>query len=69
MSNRGSASSEGVVEEGVVGIKADTKTINQLSSSARAAQDKRAEKAIESLKDAIGKHFTTEKAQADPEKK
>jgi hypothetical protein len=37
------------IEEGVVGIKGDPKTLNQLSSSGRAAQQKRMGKALESL--------------------
>lgn len=40
------------VEEGVVAVKADTQTINQLSSSGRAAQYKRMGKALESLANA-----------------
>ena len=54
MADRRSGSSyNGTVEEAQVGIKADAKTINQLSSSAKACQIHRARRAVESLVSAI----------------
>lgn len=43
------SSYEGTVEEASEGIKADVKTLNQLSSSGRAAQQSRIQKALNSL--------------------
>jgi hypothetical protein len=42
------------IGEGVVGIEGDPKTLNQLSSSGRAAQQKRMGKALESLEKSLG---------------
>lgn len=42
-----------IIEEGVVGIVGNPKTLDQLSSSGRAAQRKRMGKALESLGKAV----------------
>lgn len=56
-----SPSSKSTTEEAVYGIKADVKTLQQLSSSGKAAQDKRQEnhkdKAMGALGSAIREHF------------
>lgn len=50
---RSNSSSEGTVEEAKVGIKGDFKTLIQVSSSGRAAQERRGEKAAASLDSAM----------------
>jgi len=59
-----SSSGENAVQEAVYGIKSDVKTLQQLSSSGKAAQDKRRanhkeskERAIGALDSAIKDHF------------
>lgn len=46
---RSDSSYEGTVEEAKVGVKGDPKTLNQLSSSGRRAQQKRIQNALASL--------------------
>lgn len=46
---RSDSSYEATIEEAKVGIKGDPKTLNQLSSSGRSAQQKRIQNALASL--------------------
>jgi hypothetical protein len=58
MTDRKSTSSyKGTVGEGVVGIKADVKTIKQLTSSSDAAKAKRYQGGLHSLESAVQKEM------------
>ncbi|KAE8149393.1 hypothetical protein BDV25DRAFT_2891 [Aspergillus avenaceus] len=65
MSDRRDSDSDNVtIEEATVGVKADVKTLQQLSSSGRAAQKKRddnqARKGFMALDDAMERHLNEE---------
>lgn len=50
---RSDSSYDGKIEEANVAMKMDAKTLNQLSSSGKAAQQNRGEKAILNLQDVV----------------
>ena len=62
---RSDSSYEATVEEGVVGVKGNTTTLNQISSSGRAAQSRRTGKAPESLGNAAKEHRVQEQNDKD----
>ncbi|KAJ5215218.1 uncharacterized protein N7498_001625 [Penicillium cinerascens] len=60
------------IEEAIVGVKADVKSLQQISSSGRAAQRKReenhAQKAFSALDAALEKHLKEEDGGGPPSK-
>lgn len=64
---RPDTSEEGTIEEGVVGISADVKTIRQLTSSSDAAKAKRYQGGLKALDNAFRKEKEKQMAAAEQE--
>jgi hypothetical protein len=66
---RSDSSYDGKVEEAKVAMKMDAKTLNQLSSSGKAAQQNRGKKSIQNLQAAVEDFKRKEQSGGEPSKR